>query len=116
MGGELWEIELDGQIVQQARKVVASRGRLGRRVPGWDAELLDAFCEACRTRTRLLVGAVPVLSGYVGDIDRLRSELRWTLAAFAAARAAELRDGPRGYERERLTQAGWLAERLGLGE
>jgi hypothetical protein len=116
LGQELWEIELDGQVVQQERKMIAARGRLLRRVPGWNAELLDAFCAACRARTRLLVGAIPVLSGYVGDIDRLRSQRRWGLAAFAAARAAELWDGPRGYERERRLQAAWLAERLGLAD
>jgi hypothetical protein len=114
LGRELWEIELGGAVVEQERKVVAARGRLVRRAPGWHAGLLDAFCAACRARTRLRVGAIPILSGYVGDVDRLRGERRWGLAAFAAARAAELRDGPRGYERERLAQAAWLAERLGL--
>ena len=37
------------------------------------------------------------------------------LAAFAAARAAELRDGPAAYDEERRLQALWLSDRLGLG-
>jgi len=32
IGRELWEIELDGGLVEQERKVVAPRGRLTRRV------------------------------------------------------------------------------------
>ena len=38
LGRELWEIELEGEIVRQARKLVAARGRLVRRHDGWDDE------------------------------------------------------------------------------
>src|SRR6266542_2334566 len=116
LGPELWEIELDGDVTEQERKVVAGRGRLIRRIPEWNAELLRAFTAACRAGTKLRVGSIPSLSGFVGDIDRFGSEDRHGLAAFAAARAAELYGGPRAYERERARQAAWLADRLGLGE
>jgi hypothetical protein len=115
LGPELWEIELDGDLVEQERKVVARRGRLVRRVPEWNVQLLRDFTASCRAETRLRVGAIAVLSGFVGDIDRFRSHDRHGLAAFAAARAAELSGGPRAYERERARQAVWLADRLGLG-
>jgi hypothetical protein len=115
LGSELWEIELDGDVTEQARKVVGRRGRLVRRIPEWNLDLLRAFTESCRAETKLRVGAIPLLSGYVGDIDRFRSGDRHGLAAFAAARAAELSGGPRAYERERARQAAWLADRLGLG-
>jgi hypothetical protein len=114
LGAELWEIELDGEMVEQERKVVAARGRLVRRIPNWNADLLRAFTASCRAETKLRVGSIAGLSGYVGDIDRFRAVDRHGLAAFAAARAAELAGGPRGYDRERARQAAWLADRLGL--
>jgi hypothetical protein len=114
MGKELWEVELDGEIVERERQVIAQRGRLVRRVDGWTDELLDGFGELCARRTRTRVGHVPVLSGFVGDIDRFISQRRFPIVGFAAARAAELRDGPDAYDEERVAQATWLAENLGL--
>jgi hypothetical protein len=116
LGPELWEIELDGDVVEGERKVVARRGRLIRRISAWNDELLRAFTASCRTETKLRVGSIPLLGGYVEDIDRFRSRDRHGLAAFAAARAAELYGGPSAYERERARQAAWLADRLGLGD
>ena len=116
LGPELWTIELDDDVLEQERKLVARRGRLLRRIAEWDVELLRAFTASCRAETKLRVGSIPSLSGFVGDIDRFRSGDRHGLAAFAAARAAELHAGAAGYERERARQAAWLADRLGLGE
>jgi hypothetical protein len=114
IGPELWEIELEGEVVVQARKLVAPRGRLLRRLDGWNDALISDFGRACVKRVRERVGFLPVISGYAFDADRLARLGRVPLAAFAAARAAELRDGPGGYEEERRLQAIWLAERLGL--
>lgn len=114
LGKELWEIELDGDIVEHERKVIARRGRLIRRIREWDLDLLRAFTDSCRAETKRRVGSIPTLSGYVADIERFRSQDRHGLAAFAAARAAELSSGPAAYERERRRQAAWLAARLGL--
>ena len=114
LGPELWEIELAGEIVRQARKVVAARGRLIRRHDGWNGELREAFATDLLERTRERFGSVPILSGYVVDIERFRATGRTGLAAFAAARAAEWGGGPRAYERERARQAQWLARRLAL--
>jgi hypothetical protein len=114
MGPELWEIDLEGDVVVQRRKVVASRGRLLRRVDGWADALIREFGRACVRRTRERVGFLPVLSGYAFDADRLARLGRVPLAAFAAARVAELLEGPTGYEEERRLQSVWLAERLGL--
>lgn len=115
MGAELWQIELDGDIVERDRKLVAARGRLTQPVSGWNEDLLRAFGRFCAARTRKRVGYLPVLSGFIADIDRFLSQGRIPIAGFAAARAAELSDGPAAYERERELQAVWLAERLGLG-
>jgi hypothetical protein len=114
MGRQLWEIELDGELVEREWQVVAQRGRLIRRLEEWNDELLDGFGRFCAQRTRERVGFLPVLSGFVADVDRFVAEGRFPIAGFAAARAAELRDGPSAYEEERGAQAAWLAERLRL--
>ena len=114
LGPQLWEIELDGEIVQQERKLAARRGCLVRRRDEWNRELLDAFAADCLVRTRRAFGSVPIVSGYVADIERFRALGSIGLAAFAAARAAERHGGAAAYERERLTQAAWLADRVGF--
>lgn len=114
LDAELWEIELDGDVVEGERKLVAQRGRLAQRVVGWTPALAHEFGRFCARRTRERVGFLPVLSGFVADVDRFVAQHRIPIAGFAAARAAELRDGPAAYDAERQTQAAWLAERLGL--
>jgi hypothetical protein len=111
---ELWEIELDGEVVVGERKIVAPRGRLTQRIDRWTPELAREFGLDCARRTRLRVGFLPFLSGFVADVDRFVAQDRIAIAGFAAARAAELRDGQAAYEAERRAQASWLAERLAL--
>jgi len=52
LDAELWRIELDGQIVEAPRKLVAQRGRLVERVDAWTAATATAFAEACVLRVR----------------------------------------------------------------
>jgi hypothetical protein len=47
LGDELWEIELAGEIADANGLLVASRGRLLRRVSEWDAPAAAAFAAAC---------------------------------------------------------------------
>ena len=47
---ELWEIELDGELVEDRLKLVARRGRLVRRVERWDDETRRTFAQACLRR------------------------------------------------------------------
>lgn len=44
---ELWEIELDGEIVESDALLVSSRGRLRRRIAEWDAQAATALTESC---------------------------------------------------------------------
>jgi hypothetical protein len=111
---ELWEIELGGEVVHGHRKIVAARGRLTNRIERWTPDLAREFGRYCAKRTRERVGFLPFLSGFVADVDRFVAQNRIAIAGFAAARAAELRDGPAAYEAERSAQAAWLADRLGL--
>jgi hypothetical protein len=114
LGRQLWEIELDGELVEREWQVVAQRGRLIRRLEKWNDDLLDGFGRLCAQRTRERVGFLPLLSGFVADVERFVAEGRFPIAGFAAARAAELGDGPAAYEEERAAQAAWLAEQLRL--
>jgi hypothetical protein len=114
LGRELWEIELAGDVLERERKLVAQRGRLTRRIDSWNERLAYEYGRFCAQRTRERVGFLPVLGGYVADVDRFVAQRRIPIAGFAAARAAEQRDGPAAYAEERLAQAAWLAERLGL--
>jgi hypothetical protein len=116
LAAELWEIELDGDVVEQDWKVVASRGRLTRRIDGWTPLLAQRFGRSCARRVRVRYGHLPQLSGFVMDIERFVAHSRIAMAGFAAARAAELAGGPAGYEAERLTQSDWLAAELELGQ
>jgi hypothetical protein len=53
LAASLWEVELDGEIVQTRHKVVATRGRLVREVEGYDAavrELAETGAWRCRDR------------------------------------------------------------------
>jgi len=49
---ELWEIELDGEIVEGEAMVVAERGRLLRQVARWDGPTAQEFADACAWRAR----------------------------------------------------------------
>jgi hypothetical protein len=114
MDAELWEVELAGTILEAERKVVAERARLTRRIESWTPALAGEFGRFCSRRTHERVGYVPVLSGFAADVDNFVAQGRIPIAGFAAARAAELRDGPEAYDDERRAQAEWLADRLGL--
>ena len=110
LGRELYEIELGGEIVEERTKVVASRGRLVRRIDAWDDETRAAYVRACADRAHGTRPACP--SG----------TWRWSprrpggpaSIGFITARIAEERDGIGAYHAERARQVAWLAERLGL--
>lgn len=64
LNDELWEIELEGDILLTHRKVVARRGRLVRRVDGWSGGVAAELRSWCAWRSRDC--AVTVL-GDVGE-------------------------------------------------
>jgi hypothetical protein len=108
LAAELWEIELDGAVVEQERKLVAPRGRLVRRIDRWNEKTAAAFRAWCVTRAQKFAPA------YAGDVRRIADSGRTPLTAFATARGAEMNGGADAYLREREAQADWLASRLGF--
>jgi hypothetical protein len=109
----LYEIELDGPVDRQALKVVAPRGRLIRRIAGWDAETRDAYTLMCRERADELAAQAEPLGLWAPGAGTTAGP---ALAGFMAARIAEELRGVEGYVEERMRQSAWLAERLGLDE
>ena len=115
---ELWEIELDGQVQQERRKLVADRGRLIQRIEAWNGASAVSFAEDCASRAKERAERAN------GDDAALLKELAGDAAAnaakgealvgYIAARSAELDGGVDGYMEERLAQARWLAAELRL--
>jgi hypothetical protein len=108
----LYEIELDGDVVEQPAKVVASRGRLIRRIEAWDDALRDEYTRMCADRGHELARGAS-LEGWEAVIEPSVREGP-ALLGFVAARIAEQISGRDAYHGERARQSEWLVERLGL--
>lgn len=113
-GRALFEIELEGEVVASASKVVAPRGRLLRRLDAWEEEVRGAYQAMCAERAhRLAAEGGPQLEKWDEMIDPFASQGPGP-AGFVAARIAEVLKGPDAFHAERAVQAAWLAEQLGL--
>jgi len=112
IGRSLFEIELDGEIVDDAGKLVAERGRLVRRVDSWDEQAYDAYTRMCADRAHELARG-HALDAWDAVIEPSVPE-GGALLGFVAARIAEEIDGVDAYHRERARQTNWLVERLQL--
>jgi hypothetical protein len=114
VGRALYEVELEGEVLEQRSKLVASRGRLVRRVEAWDDELRDAYTRMCADRAHALASSVsPPLEAWDAVVEPSVREGP-ALLGFVAARIAEEISGSEAYHAERARQTEWLAERLGL--
>jgi hypothetical protein len=113
-GRTLWEIELDGEVREERSKVVASRGRLLRRIDAWDDDFRAEFTRHCADRAQELAQSVsPPLSNWEAVVEPSIPEGP-ALLSFVAARIAEELGGSEAYQAERARQTEWLTERLGL--
>ena len=128
---ELWAIELDGDIVESAGKLVASRGRLLEPVAAWSAGGAAAFASDCARQTAELAAGLPgdappelvrLIEGYAGDAAHYAASGYPAMAAHVAATAAgdaaaggriHEQDSPAGLA-ERARQAAWMVEHLNL--
>jgi hypothetical protein len=113
VGRAMYEIELDGDIVEEPAKLVAARGRLLRKIDAWD-DLRDVYTRMCADRAHeLALGASPRLDEWDAVIEPSVAEGP-ALLGFVAARIAEERAGVDAYHAERGRQTAWLVERLGI--
>jgi hypothetical protein len=114
VGRALYEVELDGEIVEAGMKLVAERGRLTRRIDAWDDAAREDYTRMCADRAHDLArGASPPLADWDAVIEPSVPEGP-ALLGFVAARIAEEISGPEAYHAERARQTDWLVERLGL--
>ena len=114
LGRELYEVELEGEIVEERTKVVAPRARLLRRIDAWDDATRAAYTRDCADRAHALVReAGPALADWDAVVEPSMAEGP-ALLGFVAARIAEERDGIDAYHAERARQVAWLSARLGL--
>jgi hypothetical protein len=110
---QLYEIELDGDVVEHALKVVAPRGRLVRRIDAWDERTRDEYSQVCIARAGELASSTPErLSPWAPRVEDAAAGP--ALMGFVAARMAEELGGVEAYVEERVRQSEWLADRLGL--
>jgi hypothetical protein len=112
IGRALYEVELDGEIADDAMKVVASRGRLVRRVDGWDEQAYADYTRMCADRAHELA-RTHGLENWDAVIEPSVPE-GGALLGFVAARIAEEIGGQDAYHRERASQTDWLVARLQL--
>lgn len=109
----LYEIELDGEVVEAGMKVVAPRGRLVRKIDGWNDETRETYSQMCIARADELAGSAPETIGSWAPRPAA-SAGRPALMGYIAARMAESIGGLAAYINERARQSAWLAERLDL--
>jgi hypothetical protein len=113
-GQVLYEVELDGAMVQHPTKVVAERARLVRRIDAWEQEVRDRYTRMCADRAHELARrASPPLEQWEAVIEPSLPEGA-ALLGFVAARIAEEIDGSEAYHAERARQTNWLVEQLRL--
>ena len=110
----LYELELDGTVEELAVKVVAPRGRLLRRVGGWDPGAQEEYAEMCLARVREFAAGAPELPAGWAPPSLHASPAACAHLGFVAARIAEELGGSEAYHVERRRQSAWLVERLGL--
>src|SRR5262249_6384417 len=72
INAELWEVELEPPIRILSTQVAGRRGRLLRRMVGWDDVALRASGVACAERARDLAVSILLHEGRTADADALR--------------------------------------------
>jgi hypothetical protein len=141
---ELWEVELDGEIVAYPHKIAAPRGRLVRRIDGWTPDARRDYVHACAWRARdraveavhgaaaerlagcttleavqeagreLAVGDARIAVTMAADAAEGALAGLAAMGAYVAAHAARQAGGADAMDAERRWQAAWLAGRLGI--
>ena len=122
---ELWDAELSDDVRVAHHQLVASRGRLVRRVEAWP-EIARAFAATCSATLRARVDVAlasggitaevaALLRGYSSDAEAFARAGNVAAAAFATARASAVLAGdPDGFTAERRRQASWIEQALVL--
>jgi hypothetical protein len=122
LGMELWEIELDGEILEHEAALIAARARLTRRIEDWDDAMRQEYARWCLGRAQEIAERYPAGEGLV---DKVSHTIWWGGAGpagyFTAMLAGESVTGRHNgddydlaFAAERAIQTDWLRQRLAL--
>lgn len=123
---ELYVVELDGQVIEHERLVLARRGRLRERVDAWSRESAYEFSSACALRVRDWAADALARSGRAAHADGLLAcrrveDLRGTATGIAES-AGDLGNSLVGYTADTAHTAvlvesgkGWAASAAATG-
>lgn len=122
LGAEIWEIELDGDVLVEDAALVASTARLLRKIDAWDEPARRRFAEACLERARTIADRYPSGEGLVTALERALSLASaaaagyWTAVLTGESETGRRsgRDYDEAFLRERAIQAQWLRLELQL--
>lgn len=122
MSGELWAVELDGEIIHTSPAVIARRGRLLGAVSGWNAQNRSAFAADCAARAARTAADDPSLAEVAAFMKRFvdagaAGPSGYWAAVVAGQAASGVRRGrhyDEAFAAERSIQAAWLTEQLSL--
>jgi hypothetical protein len=122
LGGELWEIELHGEIVHDDAALVASRARLVRVVAAWDQEMRQEYARWCLGRAEAIADDYPRGRGLVEKVSHTiwwggAGPAGYFTAMLAGESATGSHSGPdydAAFASERTQQAEWLRRELKL--
>jgi len=92
LSDELWVVDLEGDVQELDRKLLAPGGRLDRRVEGWNARTAMEFAEDCARRLQASTVEVMRRSGLARDADRIAAATLTDLPS--KRRSAALRGVP----------------------
>ena len=90
---ELWEIELEGEIVERDAMIVAQRGRLLAPFTAWNDSTAQEFADACAWRARHFAFRSLRRLGLTEEAERLVSAAELAEMQTAAVAAFERTDG-----------------------
>jgi hypothetical protein len=113
---ELWEVELDGALVEAGHKLVAPRGRLARRIDAWTPSAARKLADEAAARARAHADARQgddTARAYAEDAERRAGQGKAYATTYIAAVAAEHAGGPAVRDAERDAQAEWFRRLLG---
>lgn len=122
LGVEIWEVELEGEVLREEAAIVAERARLIRKIDTWDERAHVRFAQACLAHAREIVAAYPAGGEFVAKVEHCVSwggaaPAGYFTALLAGESAAGRRSGPDfdvAFARERAVQADWLRRELQL--
>jgi len=124
LGMELWEVELDSEILHDAAALVASRARLVRLVDAWDEPMRQEYARWCLARARKITESYRAGEGLVEKVSHTiwwggAGPAGYFTAMLAGESATGRHHGPDydiAFAAERALQAQWLRRELALGD